>query len=165
MQEQKRGNRLLNLRFMIGHLTPMNHTRRPLGPVLAHSLCALFGVILLTVLLLTFLGRHGHWPWLLGSWLVAINAVTIGYYGFDKGCAGRGTGRVPELVLHGLSLLGGSPGAYFAMQTFRHKTNKVRFRVVYWSILALQIVLLGVLVWYGVLGKSSETAWQGSERS
>lgn len=84
---------------------------------------------------------------LLVGWLAAVNLVTFGYYGYDKFCARRGARRVPEVVLHGLSLVGGSPGAYVAMRTFRHKTIKGSFRLVFWSIALLQLALLLALAW------------------
>src|SRR5262245_23106205 len=74
--------------------------------------------------------RQWHWqPWLI-AWLVGINATALGYYGYDKRCAGGNGSRVPEIVLHGLALAGGTLGAYAGMQLFRHKTIKGRFRVV-----------------------------------
>lgn len=85
---------------------------------------------------------------LLMSYLISINVVTIACYGYDKLVAGRGWQRVPEQVLHGLSLLGGSPGASLAMQWFRHKSSKGPFRAVYWGIVLLQIVGCGVYLWW-----------------
>jgi uncharacterized membrane protein YsdA (DUF1294 family) len=89
---------------------------------------------------------------LLAGWLAAVNLVAFGYYGYDKWCAGRAARRVPELVLHGLSLAGGSLGAYAAMRTFRHKTIKGSFRLVFWVIVVAQaalIVWLGYHLWHG----------------
>ena len=55
---------------------------------------------------------------MLGCWLVSVNLVTFGYYGYDKVRSQGGEGRVPELVLHGLGAVGGSPGAFLAMWLF-----------------------------------------------
>src|SRR4051812_37350769 len=52
------------------------------------------------------------WYHVLGAWLVAVNLVAFAYYGYDKSCARASSRRVPELVLHGLALAGGSFGAY-----------------------------------------------------
>jgi uncharacterized membrane protein YsdA (DUF1294 family) len=68
--------------------------------------------------------------------------VAFAYYGVDKFQARRGRRRVPEVVLHGLAVVGGSPGAYAAMQVWRHKTIKGRFRLVFWLIVALQLALI-----------------------
>ena len=80
----------------------------------------------------------------LAAWLLAVNATAFGYFGYDKACANASSRRVPEVVLHGLTLLGGSPGAYVAMRFFRHKTIKGRFRFVFWCIVLLQ---LGLCIW------------------
>lgn len=110
--------------------------------VLAFSLAAA-GMLLLW----WFLGR----PWLLSawaaSWLVAINVVALIYFGYDKAQATQSGPRVPEAVLHALTAAGGSPGALLAMQLFRHKTMKGRFRILFWCIVALQATLLAWVIW------------------
>jgi uncharacterized membrane protein YsdA (DUF1294 family) len=50
--------------------------------------------------------------------------------------------RVPEWILHWLSISGGSLGAAFAQQFFRHKTKKKSFQVVYLRIVLIQIAVL-----------------------
>jgi uncharacterized membrane protein YsdA (DUF1294 family) len=52
---------------------------------------------------------------------------------------------VPEVVLHGLALAGGSPAALLAMRLFRHKTAKSGFRFVFWVIVAAQALLAAYL--------------------
>jgi uncharacterized membrane protein YsdA (DUF1294 family) len=87
------------------------------------------------------------WYHLLAGWVVSVNLVAFGYYGFDKMRAGAQGRRVPEVVLHGLALLGGSLGAYLGMRLFRHKTIKSSFRLVFWWIAALQVVLVVAVVY------------------
>jgi uncharacterized membrane protein YsdA (DUF1294 family) len=84
------------------------------------------------------------WTWHkgIGAWLIAINLTAFGYYGLDKAQARRATRRVPEVVLHGLALAGGSLGAFAGMQLFRHKTIKGNFRIIFWLIVAVQVVLI-----------------------
>jgi uncharacterized membrane protein YsdA (DUF1294 family) len=74
------------------------------------------------------------------AYLGAINLVTLGFYGWDKWRAIKQKSRTPEWCLHLLALLGGSPGAWVAQQFFRHKTIKRSFRIVFWTIVALQII-------------------------
>ncbi len=83
----------------------------------------------------------------LPAYLVTINLVTLVGYGYDKLIAGTGTPRVPESLLHTLALLGGSPAALLAQRWFRHKTLSVSFRVVFWTIVALQCVALLALAY------------------
>ena len=83
--------------------------------------------------------------WLL-AWLAAVNLVTFFYYGFDKWRAKNGGRRVPEASLHGLSLVGGSLGAFAGMKWFRHKTIKGRFRILFWGIILLQGAIIALVV-------------------
>ena len=45
--------------------------------------------------------------------------------------------RTPERTLHLLELLGGWPGGLIAQQVLRHKTRKLSYQVIFWSIVAL----------------------------
>lgn len=106
----------------------------------------LFGVAVLLAVL------RPAWTWyhLLAVWLAVVNAVTFGYYAFDKGRARRGGRRVAEVVLHGLALAGGTPGAYLGMVVYRHKTVKPGFRLIFWLIAVLQaglVVAAAYRVW------------------
>lgn len=96
---------------------------------------------LLTVILWLALGRPAQVAWWLGCWLVSTNLLAFAYYGYDKAQAQHSGARVPELVLHGLTAVGGSVGAYLAMQLFRHKTIKGKFRILFWCIVVLQVVI------------------------
>lgn len=89
------------------------------------------------------------WQWynLLLVWLISINVLTFSYYGIDKSRARRNARRIPEIVLHGLAILGGSLGAWLGMSTFRHKTVKGSFRIFFWCIVILQIALIGALIY------------------
>jgi uncharacterized membrane protein YsdA (DUF1294 family) len=85
------------------------------------------------------------------AWLLAVNLTAFFFHGFDKSRAHDIDGRVPELVLHLLAALGGSPGAYAGMEVFRHKTAKGPFRFTFWTIVAVQVVLLGLAIYQGWL--------------
>ena len=91
-------------------------------------------------------GHENHWKYWLANWLLAVNLVSFVYYGMDKLLATREMWRVPELVLHTLSAIGGSPAALLAMWLFRHKTIKTSFRILFWSIVVLQTVLVAYIV-------------------
>jgi uncharacterized membrane protein YsdA (DUF1294 family) len=82
----------------------------------------------------------------LALWIVALSVASFGIYGYDKAQAQSGGTRVPELVLHLLSALGGSPGSFVAMRHFHHKTIKSSFQIVFWIIVAVQVVLLVYLL-------------------
>ena len=60
--------------------------------------------------------------------IIFINIITFFVYGLDKLKAVNHWWRIPEAVLLGLAVAGGSVGAYLGMQVFRHKTLKPLFR-------------------------------------
>lgn len=80
--------------------------------------------------------------------LVAV-ASTAAYvaYALDKRRAGTDARRVPERTLHLLGLAGGWPGALLAQRQFRHKTQKARFRVVYWLTVVLHCAAAGAVAY------------------
>jgi uncharacterized membrane protein YsdA (DUF1294 family)/DNA-directed RNA polymerase subunit RPC12/RpoP len=78
------------------------------------------------------------------SWLIAVNMVTLGTYGYDKAIADTGWTRVPEAVLLALTFLGGTPCALVAMPLFHHKTAKAAFRLKFWLVVAGQVVLIAL---------------------
>ncbi len=57
------------------------------------------------------------------------NAFVFLLYGFDKLAAVRKKERIPEICLVTASLLAGGIGSISAMVIFRHKTNKMLFRI------------------------------------
>jgi uncharacterized membrane protein YsdA (DUF1294 family) len=115
---------------------------RGVRPETFHGAVALALSLALTVGLLFLLGFRVEWAPLLACWLVSVNAVAFGYYGYDKARAKAARTRVPEVVLHGIALAGGTLGAYAGMRVFRHKTIKGSFRVVFWLIAVLQVLLV-----------------------
>jgi uncharacterized membrane protein YsdA (DUF1294 family) len=115
-------------------------------PETYHGFVALFLSLALTALPFLLFQVGLSWPHLLAAWLVGVNLTAFGYYGYDKAQAGNAGRRVPEIVLHGLALAGGSLAAWFAMRLFHHKTVKGGFRIIFWCIVVLQI---GLILWIG----------------
>jgi uncharacterized membrane protein YsdA (DUF1294 family) len=116
-------------------------------PEFVHGGIAL-GCVVAVVLVLQFsLGLPWTWYHLLIGWLLGVNLTAFAYYGYDKRQATANGPRVPELVLHGLAVVGGTLGAYGGMQLFRHKTIKGAFQIFFWAVAVLQVVLVAVVVW------------------
>jgi uncharacterized membrane protein YsdA (DUF1294 family) len=115
-------------------------------PVLFHFLTGI--CVTLAGALLLWFGLRGRlgWSHLLFCWLVAVNVTAFGYYGYDKARARSASSRVPEVVLHGFTAAGGGVGAYTAMRVFRHKTIKTKFRILFWLLVAVQVVLLAWII-------------------
>jgi len=65
---------------------------------------------------------------------VLMSVVAFGLYWVDKRRAVRGEWRIAELILHGVELLGGWPGAWIAQRVLHHKGNKTQYLVVFWTI-------------------------------
>ena len=75
-------------------------------------------------------------------YLVIINIITFSLYGSDKKRARWDRRRIPEKVLLGLAVVGGSVGAWMGMKVYRHKIRKWKFLIGVPSILILQILVI-----------------------
>ena len=75
------------------------------------------------------------------AYLAGLNAVTFSFYGFDKYQARRDGGRVPELVLHWLAILGGAVGGLAGQWLFHHKIRKQIFHIILWSSLVVHLLI------------------------
>jgi uncharacterized membrane protein YsdA (DUF1294 family)/cold shock CspA family protein len=84
------------------------------------------------------------WAW---AWLAAANLATAIVYAWDKHRAVRAGRRVPEAVLLGLALAGGSPAAALVMAALHHKTRKPPFLIAFGVIALIQIALLAARFW------------------
>ena len=82
----------------------------------------------ITAFLLYFVfGRLPLYP----CWLLCLSIVSFLFYGYDKHQSEKdGAWRVPEAVLHLLSLAGGFIGAFLGRRFYRHKTQKLIFIIV-----------------------------------
>jgi len=80
---------------------------------------------------------------LLWAWIGAASVVAFALALADKARARRGGRRVPERVLLGAALAGGSPGLLLGMLLARHKTRKPSFLLGFAAVVALQ----GALAW------------------
>ena len=80
--------------------------------------------------------------------LVAINALTIFCFWWDKQRAIAGRRRIRESDLLLLAFAGGSPGALYARRAFRHKTRNELFST---KLALICIVQLGALIGSAIL--------------
>ncbi|MDM8561671.1 cold shock and DUF1294 domain-containing protein [Candidatus Parabeggiatoa sp. HSG14] len=107
------------------------------SPYYLYGIAAIIMTIATTVFFSYQMGLH-----IIVAYIASINLSTLLFYGYDKMIAGGSLLRVPEWILHGLSIFGGSPTGLIAQKLFRHKTIKGSFQWVYWTIVVVQIVLL-----------------------
>ena len=84
-------------------------------------------------------------------YLGAISLVTLATFGADKLCAIRQRRRIPEAVLLGLSVAGGSVGGLLGMLLFCHKIRSPQFAWGVPLVLVAQLLLAAYLVNAGLL--------------
>ena len=75
-------------------------------------------------------------------YLFVINIVTFSLYGSDKKRARWDRRRIPEKVLLGLAVIGGSVGAWMGMKVYRHKIRKWKFIIGVPMILIMQLLVI-----------------------
>jgi len=76
------------------------------------------------------------------SWLIVYGVASVACfvgYGLDKRAAHRKEWRVSETILLMVGLVGGWPGAIIGQEVFRHKTQKVAFRTLFWMSVAINM--------------------------
>lgn len=115
----------------------MFHTRR--SPKQTFSLVAVALILIVGIFLLVATNWPFYWVW-----LITLAIITFILYGYDKSQAKLGGARVPEIVLHGLALLGGFLGGWLGRFVFNHKTRKPIFTVV---LVLATIIHLAIIVW------------------
>ena len=81
------------------------------------------------------------------SVVTVMSLVCFLAYSLDKRQAINGGRRVSERTLHLLAFLGGWPGALLAQRQFRHKTQKVPFRIVFWMVVGLHVGIVSALTY------------------
>lgn len=104
------------------------------------------GTLIAGTLLYLILRPALRWPGYL-VWLLAMSAVTLLLYGFDKLQSpqrGAGVMRVPEVTLHVAAIAGGFPGAWAGMLLLRHKTRHQLF----WLIVTASTVAHAILAFF-----------------
>ena len=93
-------------------------------------------------------------PWLiLFAYIALISLISVVVCIYDKKISKRGNVklRVPEKTLFIWSALGGAVVMYITMQIIRHKTKHPSFMIGIPVIIVLQAVLIGVLLYFGIL--------------
>ena len=83
---------------------------------------------------------------------IALNLLAFAMFGIDKAKARVGAWRVAETTLLMLAFLGGTLGAYAGRAVFRHKTRKQPFNSSLFAIAVLQVLGLGGLIGWWLMG-------------
>lgn len=89
-------------------------------------------------------------PWMVAVYLSATvlgSGLCFAAYGLDKRRAAADRWRISEATLQWLAFFGGWPGGLLAQRTFRHKTHKLKFQLLFWSIVCLHLPLVVLSLW------------------
>ena len=119
-------------------------TRKPLSPFQFYTTAAVF-----LAATGTFLLHEKYSLSYLESWLVMVNSIAFLFFIFDKLLARYGWRRIPEDVLCGVAIVGGSIGGLAGILIAWHKIRKALFMRVYLTIIVLQAI--GAGIWYFVI--------------
>lgn len=104
----------------------------------------LLGVVITAVLLLA-LTFTTTWSFYF-TWVLSLSVTTFSLFGLDKSLAVANQKRVPEIVLHLFTLMGGFVGQAVGRAVFRHKISREK-RVVFNVMLLLAVALHAGIVY------------------
>ncbi len=105
------------------------------------------GIGAIVVVLLFTWGTRRNWSGVV-SYFFSVNVGALLLFLYDKIISPFSVLRIPELVLHGISLAGGSPVALITQRLFRHKTQKPSFFFVQWGIFIVQLTILVFYIYF-----------------
>lgn len=81
-------------------------------------------------------------------YLLTVNAAAFLLMLIDKEKAKKRKYRIPEDTLMGIAILGGSLGAWFGMQVFRHKTKHRKFTLGIPLIIGVQVLITLICLYH-----------------
>ena len=114
---------------------------RPVSPLEFYGLA---GIVIVVAISFLICHRYSWDP--LEAWLITVNIVAFLFFGYDKMLAWSGRRRIPEKVLLGFALVGGSPGILVGILLFWHKIRKNLFLRALGAIMVLQCFVASI--WY-----------------
>lgn len=83
----------------------------------------------------------------LAIWMLVASAVTAVLYAWDKRAAVKGRSRIAEKTLLIWCAAGGWPGGLITSKVFRHKTQKISYRIMFWLAVGLNLLVIGGLLY------------------
>lgn len=82
---------------------------------------------------------------------LGLNLFAFLIIGYDKNLAKKHKRRIPEKTLLTFAFVGGTIGSGLGMLIFRHKTAKKSYLWKFWSIVFIQITLIYLNYYFGIL--------------
>ena len=80
-------------------------------------------------------------------YVLVINVISFAVYGIDKQKAVEGEWRIPEATLLFTGFIGGAIGSFIGMKFFRHKTKKIKFRILVPIFILLNLAVIVFVLW------------------
>jgi uncharacterized membrane protein YsdA (DUF1294 family) len=80
------------------------------------------------------------------GWCLVMSGASLIMLAWDKRQAQRNGWRIAEASLHIVELIGGWGGTLAAQALLRHKSRKIRYRLVLWCIIALHAAGIALAV-------------------
>lgn len=111
----------------------------------------MFSIIFSTLflLILVFFSLTGILSSLFLSVYLSMSLITFCFFVFDKRASINAQSRIRERTLFSLILFCGWPGALLAQQLIRHKSVKIRFIQLSWSLVIINVILLSLFIFQG----------------
>lgn len=81
-------------------------------------------------------------------YVLIINFISFVIYGIDKQKAVDGQWRIPENTLLFTGFIGGAVGSFIGMKFFRHKTKKLKFRILVPIFILLNLAVMVFVLWW-----------------
>lgn len=75
-------------------------------------------------------------------YLIIVNYIAFSLFHLDKKRARKNMRRISEKNLLTICAFGGSFGAWLAMKNFNHKTSKTSFKIPFYIIVVIQLILM-----------------------
>ncbi|MDA9003981.1 cold shock and DUF1294 domain-containing protein [bacterium] len=113
-----------------------NSRSQNLGSVIAIGFCIL--LVILAVL--------EQLPYNIAGAYFFASLISFFLYAFDKSSAKNNKWRIKESTLHLFDIIGGWPGALYAQNKLRHKSNKKKFKNVFWVTVIINLAAFFLLL-------------------
>ena len=128
------------------HTTPKARRFQRGGGISGGALIVLLHLLVLPAFALMRVISWIDWRLLAGG-LILLSLITFLAYRADKRRAENDEWRIPESTLHFAEMIGGWPGAFLGQRSFRHKTSKTSYQIVFWLIVLFhQLVAIDFLL-------------------
>ena len=127
-------------RLVASNVHYASHRKAASKPRVSKITGLVIGMVFVLTLVLT--STLGVLPSGIATVYLMTSMLTFLAYAMDKSAAKQRKWRTTENTLHGLSLIGGWPGALIAQHILRHKSSKQSFQAMFWLTVIINCMML-----------------------